>query len=170
VSTIEVGYVARAHGVHGELRVHLHDAASTVLHDVDVVWIAGAERQVMSTRPTAGAILLTVEGVGDREAADALRGKPVAVSRDDVPLAEGEFLLADLPGCEVVDEAGVVLGRVTEVMPGPQDLLVIRDDRVERLLPVIGEFVRAVDLTARRVVVALPEDLPEEPIRKGRAR
>lgn len=163
---LEIGYVARAHGVRGELRVHLHDPTSETLFDVDRVWIAGKEHAVEHVRPTNNAVLLTVEGVEDKDAADALKGATIEVLRDAVPLDEGEFFLADLPGAEVVDEQGNVLGKVHEIMSGGgQDILVIRDARLERLLPVVPDFIVAFDAAARRLTVAPPEDLPADPIR-----
>lgn len=164
MSRLVIGYVARAHGLRGELRVHTHDPESTTLLEVERVWIGGAERVVEDARPTNAAVLLTVEGIGDRDAAEALKGQPVEVSRDDVPLGEGEYLLADLPGCEVVDAAGAVLGTIVEVMAAAQPILVIHGDGLERLLPAVPDFVRSVDLAARRVVVEPPEELPAEKI------
>jgi len=160
---LEVGYVARAHGVRGEVRVHLHAAGSTALFDAEQVFVGGVPRRIVSARPTGGAVLVRFEGVEDRDGAEALRGQAVAVRREDVPLAEGEYFLADLPGCAVVTEAGEPLGTVVAVQPGAQDLLVIQDDTVERILPLVPEFVRSVDVAARRIVVELPEDLPVEP-------
>ena len=160
--------MARPHGVRGELRVVLDDPDSTVLYDVERVWIGGEERTVAGARATTGAVLVTIEGVDDRDAADRLKGQGVEVPREAVPLAEGEYLIADLIGCEIVDEAGAPLGRAVSLLRGGQDLLVIHDDArgVERILPVVPEFIRSVDRAARRVVVAPPEDLPEEPLRR----
>jgi len=161
---LEVGYVARAHGLDGEVRVHLHAAESTTLLDVGRVWIGGREHAVDGARPTNGAILLALADVADRDAAEALRGQPVEVERDAVPLSDGEYLLADLPGCTVVDAAGVEIGVVKEVLAGPQPILVIHGDGRERLLPAVPAFVQSVDTAARRVVVELPEDLPADKI------
>jgi 16S rRNA processing protein RimM len=164
---VEVGYVARAHGVRGELRVHTHDPQSTTLLDVARVWIGGVERQVTGLRETSGALLMSIKGVDDKDAADALRGKNVEVLRADVPLAPGEFLLGDLPGCAVVDESGAPLGVVADVLHGAQALLVIRDEAagVERLLPLVDVFVQSVDVAARQIIVTLPDDLPVEKLR-----
>lgn len=161
---LEVGYVARAHGLGGEVRVHLHAADSTTLLEVERVWIGGREHAIEQARPTNGAVLLALAGVADRDAADALRGQAVEVERDAVPLAEGEYLLADLPGCTVVDATGAEVGVVKEVIAGPQPILVIHGDGRERLLPAVPAFVQSVDTVARRVVVELPEDLPAEKI------
>jgi 16S rRNA processing protein RimM len=165
MSRLAIGYVARAHGLRGELRVHTHDPESATLLEVRRVWIGGAERVVEAARPTSGAVLLLVAGIADRDAAEALKGQAVEVAREDVPLDEGEYLLADLPGCEVSAAGGASLGRVVEVMPAAQPLLVVHGAGLERLIPVVPDFVKEVDLAARRIVVALPEDLPAEPIR-----
>jgi len=121
---------------------------------------------VVAARPTTGAVLLTIEGVDDRDAAEALKGKPVEVDREAVSLEPGEYLLADLPGCVAVDEAGREVGKVVEVIPGAQPILVIHDaERRELLLPAVPQFVVDVDVAARRVTLAIPEDMPLEPIR-----
>jgi 16S rRNA processing protein RimM len=159
-----IGYVARAHGLRGELRVQLHAPESKVLLDVERVWIGGEERVVRAARPTTGAVLLTVDGIDDRDAAEAQKGRPVEIERDAVTLEAGEYLLSDLPGCTVVDEAGREVGRVAEVQPSAQPILVIHADGREVLLPAVPAFVLAVDAAGRRVTVAMPEDLPVEPI------
>jgi 16S rRNA processing protein RimM len=162
---VKVGFVARAHGLRGELRVHLHAPESTTLYDVERIYLGGESRVISTIRPTSGAVLLTLDGVEDRDAAEALRGKEIEVDRVDVPLEEGEYLLADLPGCQVVDGQGTELGRIAEVIPGAQPILVIHGADGELMLPLVPHFVRAVDIAGRRVEVELPEGLPVEPIR-----
>ena len=165
---LNLGYVARAHGLRGELRVQLHDPTSEALFDVEQVWLGGKEYDVRAARETAGAVLLSVDGIHDRDAAEALRGSVVEVAREAVPLGEGEYFLVDLIGCLAVDESGASLGTVVAIQNGPQDLLVLHDDRIERLLPLVPEFLVSVDLPARKVVLAPPEDLPTEPLRGSR--
>lgn len=162
---LEIGYVARPHGVRGELRVVTYDPASETLLDVDSVRIGGVDYEVEQARPVQGAFLLRLAGVGDRNRAELLRGQRVAVDREQIPLEDGEVFLADLVGCEVVLEDGRPYGTIAAVETGPQDRLVIHDGDVERLLPLVSEFVIEVDLEAGRVVVAPPEDLPESPRR-----
>jgi 16S rRNA processing protein RimM len=164
MSRLEVGYVARAHGVRGELRVHLHAPESETLLSVERVWLGDAEYVVEQARPVPGAVLLTVDGVADRDRAESLKGQAVSVRRDDVELAPGEYLLADLIGCAVVDGAGAALGTITSILHGAQDILVIHDATHERLLPLVPAIVLEVDTAAKRVVVDPPEDLPAEPL------
>jgi 16S rRNA processing protein RimM len=163
---IEIGYVARAHGVTGELRIELHDPTSTTLERASRVWFGGVERALRAVRRTQGAFLVSLDGVTDRDAADRLKGTTIEVLRSDVPLEEGEYLIADLVGCQVQDDHGRSLGHIVEVWHGAQDILVIRDETEERLLPLVPAFVTAVELGARTVRVVVPDDLPAEPLAK----
>lgn len=160
---LEIGYVARPHGVRGELRVVTHDPESTTLLDVDEIELDGVPYRIEQARQVEGAFLLRLAGVGDRNRAETLRGKRVAVDRELIPLEEGEVFLADLVGCAVVREDGSPYGTIAAIETGVQDRLVIHDGDVERLLPLVPEFVIDVDLEEGRVVVAPPEDLPESP-------
>jgi 16S rRNA processing protein RimM len=78
----------------------------------------------------------------------------IAVSRDDFPApASGEFYWSDLVGLQVVNAAGVVLGKVSRVFEtGANDVLVVEGAR-ERLLPFIETVIRKVDLAEGRITV-----------------
>jgi 16S rRNA processing protein RimM len=163
---VEIGVVARAHGIRGELRVHLHNPGSTALDRAAAVQVGGRSHAVEAARPVSGAYLLKLAGVPDRTAAEGLRGQPVAVPRQDLDLEEGEVLLADLIGCRAELPDGSDWGVISRVEPGPQDRIVIEQGEVERLLPVAGPFLLESNLTGRRVVVDPPEGLPEDPARR----
>jgi 16S rRNA processing protein RimM len=165
-ATIEVGYVARAHGIRGEICAVHHDPASTLLTEVDQVWIDGVRHEVLSARPTKDGVLLRLGGVPDRTQAERLRGRTVHAARDDLDLGEGEVLLADLVGCAVRLPDGAPWGTVVAIDVGPQDRLVIRDGDIERLVPFVPALVPDVDLEARVVVVDPPPDYPEDPVRR----
>jgi 16S rRNA processing protein RimM len=164
--TIEIGVVARAHGIRGEVRVHLHNPGSTALDAAEALFVGDREYAIEKARPVAGAYLVALVGIGDRDAADALRGRPVSVARDILDLDDGEVLLADLVGCRVELPDGRPWGVVSALEVGPQDRLVIRDGEIERLLPVVDEFVIDIDVEGRRIVVDPPPELPEDKARR----
>ncbi len=161
---IEVGFVARAHGVRGEICAVPHDPASTILGDVDAVWIRGKRYEIEDARDTPKGVLLALAGVEDRDAADALRGATVEVERDQLELEDGDVLIADLVGCAVRRADGMPYGEVTGLEIGPQVRLVIRDGEYEREVPLVDALVTAIDMEARIVTVDLPEGWPEEKI------
>ena len=72
--------------------------------------------------------LLQLEGVGDMDAARALRGQVFYFDRDDATLPAGKWYVADLIGCEVRDaDTGKVYGVVTSVdHPGAQDIYTVK--------------------------------------------
>lgn len=167
---VEIGYISKPHGVRGELRVVCHNPQSDTLLGVEQVYVGGHPYTVARARPVNGAVLLTLRDVTDRNRADAMRGLDVSVTREQLALEDDEFLLADLEGCEVVLEDGAPYGVVDAIDAGPQDRLVIVDGDVERLLPMVPEFVLSIDLDAARIVVAPPPGLPENPRRRTKPR
>ena len=79
---------------------------------------------------------------------------------DAMPLGEHENYLHDLMGLEVETTDGLHLGELREVLfTNANDVYVARGPAGEVLLPVIRDVVLQVDLSARRMVVALPEGL-----------
>ena len=168
-----VGRVLRPHGVRGELSVQvLSDApdrfapgAELGLGDPDGT---GPLRPVVvrAARLHQGRLLVSLEGVEDRDAAERLRGAwlsiPAAAAR---PLEAGEFWPHQLVGLNVVDRQGRQRGRVADVVPGPaHDLLAVElPGGASALVPAVAALV-TVELEAGRVLVdAVPGLLgPEE--------
>jgi 16S rRNA processing protein RimM len=163
-SQFEVGYVARARGLNGQVLVRTFDPASQAFEEVDRVLLrskdgGSRELRIETRQALSGEWVLKLEGIGDRTSADRLVGSTVIVFREDLtPPAEGEYFQADLVGLEAVDESGSILGRVEEVWnTGPVPNLVVRGpDRAELLVPFADDFVRSVDLAAGRVVLRPP--------------
>jgi 16S rRNA processing protein RimM len=171
---LELGYVARAHGLRGEVAVRSLDPASETLGTVERVRLrlrSGEERDYTldTFRPANKEDLVCFEGVASRTAAEALVGAKVFVYREDLePPEEGEFFQGDLVGLEAVDEKGTVLGRVEELWAtGEVPNLVIREKgRPELVVPFADEFVPTVDLARGRIVIRplefLEDDGPRE--------
>ena len=95
----------------------------------------------------------------DRNAAEALRGARIFVSRAFFPqTAEDEYYWVDLIGLDVVNREGVALGRVRELLStGPQTVLVLayeEDGKArERMIPCVSAFVDKVDLPGKSITV-----------------
>jgi len=163
---IEIGYVAAAHGIRGELRVTTHDPDSTTLDDASSVWIKGRRYAIEQARATPKGWLLALEDLVDRNAAELLRGAAIEVDRDEIPMEEGDVLLADLVGCRAQLPDGTPWGEIVGVDPGVQVRLVIHDKAkgVERLVPLVDELVPAIDLEAKLVTIDPPDEWPEDPL------
>ncbi|HEX2058351.1 MAG TPA: ribosome maturation factor RimM [Actinomycetota bacterium] len=131
------------------------EAGSRLLHE------DGRSLVVESTRDHRNRFLVKFEGIDDRSGAEALRGAVYVPAEDARDLEPGEFWEHDLAGLDVVHGlTGDVVGTVARVEEGPaQDLLVVDTPRGERLVPLVGEIVVDVDLSARKVTIEPPEGL-----------
>ena len=100
-----------------------------------------------------------IAGCDDRDAAERLRDREVAVPREALGEAdEGTLYQVDLVGLEVVEEGGGTLGRVESFFEtGETSVMVVRGER-ERLIPFVPDFVKAVDREAGRITVDWKED------------
>jgi 16S rRNA processing protein RimM len=160
---LEAGYVARAHGIRGEIAIKTFDPDSTALLEVkrlELVRKDGVAQvyTIAHARPAAKETLLVLEGVSGRTPAEKLVGSSVRLFREDLPPpAEGEFFQGDLVGLAAVNEAGEPLGTVEEIWEtGPVPNLVIRRGAEELVVPFVDEFVTTVDLAGGRIVVRPP--------------
>lgn len=122
----------------------------------------GRPLTVESSRTHRARLLVKFVGIDDRTTAEALRGGLFVASDALRGLDPSEYWHHDLVGCRVLDRGGLELGVVTNVSAGvAQDLLVVATPRGERLVPMVGEIVRAVDIEAKNIVVDPPEGLLE---------
>lgn len=158
---VEIGGIARAHGIRGEVVIVTHDPDSRTLDHVGEIWVAGTAFKVVDARGTQRGWLVRLEGVATRNDAEALRGKPVEVDRDAIDLDDGEVLLGDLVGCRVVRVDGTPWGTIAAIETSGQDRLIIHDGDIERMLPLVDAFVTHIDIAAGVVTVDPPEGLPE---------
>jgi 16S rRNA processing protein RimM len=157
-STVDIGFVVRAHGVRGVVRIR---SAFDALATAKTIWLDDDQYTVRHASRDKAEWLVTLEEVTGKDAADALRGRHVRVARELVPIAEDELLVADLVGCTLVDVAGTVLGEVTGSFDsGAHEVLEVRSPAgTEFMVPMVDAIVVAVDLEARRITCDPPEGL-----------
>jgi 16S rRNA processing protein RimM len=144
---VQVGRVGRPHGTDGAFVV---EQAS----DDDRRWDVGAV--VIVDGAPARVTLMRRVGSGRRAIRldrPVPRGAELSVRLSDLPPPEPDSYYAfQLVGLDVVDDEGTSVGVVAEVMPGPaNDNLELGDGR---LVPLIEDAIREIDLEGRRVVVA----------------
>ena len=150
---IALAAVAGAHGIRGEVRLKLFsDSADRLAHHKQI-YVGGVERRLISVRDSGKMAVARIEGVGDRGAAEALRGSLLEVERDALPsLDEGEYYHVDLIGLAAVDGEGTPVGTVVAVENfGASDLLEVELDGGKRSLIPFREGIA--DLVEGRIVL-----------------
>lgn len=121
--------------------------------------------EVTRARLHKGHFIIELDGVTDRNTAEALVGCEVSVRKDDLPeLDVDEFYHTELIGMEVLTDDGKRLGRITEILPtGSNDVFVVKGAYGEVLVPSIEASKIKIDRAARSVTVHLLEGLlPDE--------
>jgi len=107
--------------------------------------------------------LLKLEGVTSIEQAQAMKAKKLFFRREDAKLEEGQFFIADLLGCAVLDyhDEAICYGEICDVSyTGANDVWHIqRPGGDEALIPVIDDVVKDVDVGARKVWITPLEGL-----------
>lgn len=161
--TICVGAIAGAFGVRGEARIKSFCADPEMIASYGPLTAADGRRRFALTllRPIKGGFAARLDGVADKEAADALRGVRLYAPRDRLPsLPDDEFYHADLIGLAAVDTGGAALGHVRRVENfGAGDYLeIVGGGRASLLAPFTRVHAPTVDLAAGRIVIDLPEE------------
>jgi 16S rRNA processing protein RimM len=169
----QVGYVAGAYGLQGGIRITPFSADADALLTVKTWWLDKPALRAVSVRTAkmhSGDVVATLVDMTDRDAAEALKGAAVNVSRREFPvLPADEYYWSDLIGLDVVNLEGEALGRVTDMMHnGAQSILRVApvpghaasaaageaDSKApERLIPFVDQFVKTVDLEAKKITV-----------------
>jgi 16S rRNA processing protein RimM len=164
--TVVVGRIGRPHGVRGEVTVEVRT------DDPDLRFAPGA---VLRTEPAdrgpltiAGrrwhreVLLLSIDGVESREAAEELRDTQLHVPVAELPALEDpdDYYDHQLVGLTARLPDGTDLGRVSAVRHEGADLLVVhRVEGGELLVPFVTAIVPTVDLAGGSLVVDPPEGL-----------
>jgi 16S rRNA processing protein RimM len=113
---VTLAAVAGAHGVQGEVRLKLFTDDPANLRGYGGFDANGRRLTLTSIRPGPNGAVARFAEIGDRTAAEALRGTLLRVPRAALPpLAEGEYYHADLIGVPCVSDTGEALGEVVAV-------------------------------------------------------
>ena len=152
---LEVGRIAKAHGIRGEVIVELTtDRTERIEAGTILSTKSGRELRILHSTPHQHRWIVAFEGLHDRSTAEQLHGQTLFAEPVDDPDA---LFVHELIGSTVVDAAtGAELGTVASVEANPaSDLLVL--DGSGTLIPV--RFITDRDRDRRTVIVDVPEGL-----------
>jgi 16S rRNA processing protein RimM len=153
---LRAGRVGSPHGLDGSFNVIA--TAPELLTLGRAVVIAGVARKIDRRAGHDGRVIIRVVGCADREAAEALRGQEVSISRTLAPeLDEDEWWADDLEGC-VVRDGETEVGTVKRLLalPSCEVLEVARAaGGADLLVPLVSDAVRSVDIDAQVIEIDL---------------
>lgn len=161
---ILVGTIVGAHGVRGEVRIKSFTADPRAIGRYGpVADETGARTFKVTVRgEVRGLVIARLDGVADRNQAEALKGLRLYVPRAKLPRPKrGEWYVADLVGLAAQDASGTPLGRVKSVQNfGAGDVIELeRTDGTTEFLPFTKAVVPEVDVEGGRMVISPPDEI-----------
>ena len=155
---VVMGRVVAPYGVFGWLKIVPDTEEFDGLLDYKTWWIGKdsdwRELKVESAKTHNDVLVVKLQGIEDRDAAVACKGKQIAVPRASLPkLKSEEYYWSDLIGLAVKNQQNVDFGKITDVFAtGANDVIVATGDK-ERLIPYIAQVILEVDLEAKTILV-----------------
>ena len=162
---IKIGQVVNVVGLKGELKVYHYTDYKERFEELSKIYLDQAVCQIAGVRYMKDMVILKLEGINDRTAAEAQKGKDLFIDKDDVRvLTEDTYYIFDLIGLKVVLENGDMIGTLCDVIQNSaQDLYEIEmENKKKFLLPAVEEFILKIDMSSRTMTVRLIEGLIEE--------
>lgn len=187
---VELGRIVSAYGVKGMVKIQPYTDDRSALLDIEQWWLARVSQrdgslltphtqvQVRRVREQGSDLVAALQGIEDRDQAEAMKGTSVFASRSLFPAApDDEYYWVDLIGSHVfLEHSGELAGVVLEVMDnGAHGVLRVARHHLdaqgelapildakgrvqEWLVPFVSEHVPQVDIAARRIVTRFPLD------------
>ena len=149
---LECGKIINTHGVRGDVKLESYCDTPEVLQGLGRVYLKekGGYREVRVLHASVFKtfVLMSLEGVSDVDAAVLLKNRTVYAAREDLPIEEGSYFIADLIGLPVIDaESGRVYGTLSDVLNyGASDIYTVKTESGDRMMPAVEEFVDRVEI------------------------
>ncbi len=164
-SSFTIGKVTGVHGLGGNLKVWSYAESIETFCPGNSVLLKsendeGTVYTILKASPHKKGVLLTLEGIDNRNLAEDLVGYELLIERDQLEEPEEDtWYWEDLYGVDVFDYQKGFIGKITEIFPtAADDILVVKDGDNETLIPMNKHFVKSVDIENNTLEAALPED------------
>ncbi|MCX7984956.1 MAG: ribosome maturation factor RimM [Bacteroidetes bacterium] len=165
---IAIGKILKPVGTRGAMKIEALTCAPERFHELRRVWIGFTpdcvrECYVRSVDVREKCVVLTVESVESVEQVDALRSGYIFIRQEErIRIPEGTYFIDELIGCSVFDEANTFIGTLHDVLQMPaHDVWIVKMETREIMVPAVKAFIRAVDVSNKRIVLHVIEGLLE---------
>ncbi len=162
----EIGQIVNTNGLKGVLKIKPFTDDIKEFEDFESIYVQRKneliEFKIEEVRYVKNMVLLKLQGIDDINEAEKYRNLYIKVNRNVMPkLPEDSYYIVDLLECEVYTEEGELLGKVDDVFnTGSNDVYVVKDELGKQiLLPAIGEVIKNVDISNKKIIVKLMKGL-----------
>ncbi len=159
---IELGSISGFFGVKGWVKLYSHTRPRTGISQYKHFFMGEAKQPVRfaAIKASGKNVVGHIDGVDSRESAERYLGQTLYITHEALPALDNEYYWHELIGLKVINQQGVLLGEITEMMEtGANDVMVIQGVNGEVLIPyVFSHFVLSVDLDKGEMLVDWEED------------
>lgn len=163
---LEIGQMVNTNGLKGFVKIKPFTDDITRFENLKTVYIQIknelVEYEIEDVKYIKNMVLLKFNGVDSIEQAEKLKNFYLKINRKDaVPLEENSYFIVDLIDCQVITDAGKILGTLVDVFPtGSNDVYVVKNELGKQvLLPAIADVIKNVDIPNKMITVHLLEGL-----------
>jgi len=149
---LECAKIINTHGCHGDVKLESWCNTPQILAAFKFIYLKDGEEytklKVRKASVFKQFVIASIEGIDDMDKAMEMKGVTLYAMRADFKLKKGEYFIADIIGLDVIDiDTDKKLGTLKEVVNrGSADLYVVDTEAGERMVPVVEEFVKKVDI------------------------
>jgi len=152
---VSAGRITNTHGVKGELKAEVWLDSIAFLKTFKRLYINDTEYAFEVTGAQKNFALIKLEGTEDLNAAMAFKNAEISVRKSDAVLPEGTFFIDDILGSEAIDQNGLKIGVLKQVLEYPSgNIYEIRGDK-DYLIPDNPVFIVEKDVNNKRIRVNL---------------
>lgn len=159
-----IGRILGVHGIKGELKILPLTDDPDRFYDLDSITIQNGkleqEYSITNCRIHKNHVLLLLDEIDNRNDAELLIGKEIAIPRDQaVDLGDDEFFIEDLMGLPVYND-GVYLGKISYVLQtGGVDVYTISEGNRNYLVPARNIYFKEINIENGRIDASIPQDI-----------
>jgi 16S rRNA processing protein RimM len=168
---IELGFCRKPHGVKGAFAFSLHNPKESILKKGHKIWVTPLSKEssiasqgqfaTIKSISFGNKVICFLEEVADRNTVESWIPFSISLERTAFPEAEeGELYLNDLMNCDVFNQDGVLLGKVSAIgSNGVQDIIQVKGAKESFDVLLIDSFIVEIDIENKKVVINEPEYL-----------
>ncbi|BAK81128.1 ribosome maturation factor RimM [Candidatus Arthromitus sp. SFB-rat-Yit] len=164
INVFSIGKISKPHGIRGEVNVIPFDEDLKIFKNLQSIFLSNSDTSeedlvlvnVSSIKFKNNRVVMGIEGCSTCNEAELLRNKFVRIKRENIPIKDGDYFIADIKECTVYDENGVFLGKVSEVIKTKNnDVYWIKKTSLndELLIPVLKSIVMDINVDEKKIVI-----------------
>lgn len=157
---ILIGRISKPHGIKGGVRAISYADSPDIYRSIPCIHLKKKDKtigtlEISSVSNVKGAVILNFNEIKCRDDVEDILGCELYIERSFLPPpSEDEYYHVDLIGLDVITTGDQLLGKIAEVMQtGGSDVFVVKNGKVEHLIPAIKEVVKKIDINGGKVVI-----------------